>query len=244
MALIGSHCQQLSPMHVLLPEPVSALGSTKWPATRSCALPAAFGLRSQAPACGALPALVLAVEKMTAAPGPAAGHARRARAPRAGWQHHPVSTRRMHFVVPATQGPRSLADPGALPALVEARLAGRPAAAAPAPAPPAACGDGEEEEDEADGGGASPYIAPASVFDSPRHLLHGVLHQNGFGHLLRVNGCEGGSAALSGARAACRGTRHRRTWAPRRRLGAARWGAALVRRRSAATRARGAQGGS
>lgn len=124
-----------------------------------------------------------------------------ARAPRAGWQHHPVSTRRMHFVVPATQGPRSLADPGALPALVEARLAGRPAAAAPAPALPAACGDGEEEEEDEDGGGASPYIAPASVFDSPRHLLHGVLHQNGFGHLLRVNGREGGSAALSGARA-------------------------------------------
>lgn len=151
----------------------------------------------------------------------------------------------MHFVVPATQGPRSLADPGALPALVEARLAGRPAAAAPAPALPAACGDGEEEEEDEDGGGASPYIAPASVFDSPRHLLHGVLHQNGFGHLLRVNGREGGSAALSGARALPAGDPKRgRTWAPQLEALdagpalAGRRAAPLVRRRSAATRMR------
>ncbi|KAJ6854407.1 hypothetical protein NC651_039344 [Populus alba x Populus x berolinensis] len=30
------------------------------------------------------------------------------------------------------------------------------------------------------------------------HLLHGVIHANGFGHLLRVNGKEGGSRVLSG----------------------------------------------
>lgn len=30
------------------------------------------------------------------------------------------------------------------------------------------------------------------------HLLHGVVHTNGFGHLLRVNGREGGSRFLSG----------------------------------------------
>ncbi len=148
----------------------------------------------------------------------------------------------MHFVVPATQGPRSLADPGALPALVEARLAGRPAAAAAAPAPPAACGDGEEEEEDEDGGGASPYIAPASVFDSPRHLLHGVLHQNGFGHLLRVNGREGGSAALSGARALPAGDPKRGAhgrlnlrpsmWArPWQGAGPPRWSAGGLRRR-------------
>ncbi len=148
----------------------------------------------------------------------------------------------MHFVVPATQGPRSLADPGALPALVEARLAGRPAAAAPAPALPAACGDGEEEEEDEDGGGASPYIAPASVFDSPRHLLHGVLHQNGFGHLLRVNGREGGSAALSGARALPAGDPKRGAhgrlnlrpsmWArPWQGAGPPRWSAGGLRRR-------------
>ncbi|GLT26666.1 hypothetical protein SLA2020_017150 [Shorea laevis] len=30
------------------------------------------------------------------------------------------------------------------------------------------------------------------------HLLHGVVHSNGYGHLLRVNGIEGGSRVLSG----------------------------------------------
>lgn len=30
------------------------------------------------------------------------------------------------------------------------------------------------------------------------HLLHGVIHTNGYGHLLRVNGREGGSKFLSG----------------------------------------------
>jgi hypothetical protein len=45
---------------------------------------------------------------------------------------------------------------------------------------------------------ASPYTAPASVFDAQSHLLHGVLHANGFGHLLRINGLEGGSKELTG----------------------------------------------
>lgn len=30
------------------------------------------------------------------------------------------------------------------------------------------------------------------------HLLHGLVHSNGYGHLLRVNGREGGSRFLSG----------------------------------------------
>nr|XP_043630887.1 PHD finger protein At1g33420 [Erigeron canadensis] len=34
--------------------------------------------------------------------------------------------------------------------------------------------------------------------DATNHLLHGVVHANGFGHLLRVNGREGGSRVLSG----------------------------------------------
>lgn len=34
--------------------------------------------------------------------------------------------------------------------------------------------------------------------DDTTHLLHGVIHANGFGHLLRVNGRESGSRLLSG----------------------------------------------
>lgn len=34
--------------------------------------------------------------------------------------------------------------------------------------------------------------------ENTSHLLHGVVHSNGYGHLLRVNGKEGGSRVLSG----------------------------------------------
>jgi len=34
--------------------------------------------------------------------------------------------------------------------------------------------------------------------EDERHLLHGIIHVNGFGHLLRVNGREGGSRYLFG----------------------------------------------
>ena len=45
---------------------------------------------------------------------------------------------------------------------------------------------------------ATAYSAPPSAFDSHAHLLHGVIHANGFGHLARVNGREGGSQQLTG----------------------------------------------
>ena len=45
---------------------------------------------------------------------------------------------------------------------------------------------------------AAAFTAPPSVLDSSDHLLHGVVHVNGFGHLLRINGLEGGSKLLTG----------------------------------------------
>lgn len=38
-----------------------------------------------------------------------------------------------------------------------------------------------------------------SQLENTSHLLHGVIHSNGFGHLLRINGREGGSRFLSGS---------------------------------------------
>lgn len=38
----------------------------------------------------------------------------------------------------------------------------------------------------------------SSAFESSAHLLHGIVHMNGFGHLLRINGLEGGSVRLTG----------------------------------------------
>ena len=34
----------------------------------------------------------------------------------------------------------------------------------------------------------SPVASKTKLYDSPLHLLHGVLHYNGFGHLARING--------------------------------------------------------
>ena len=36
------------------------------------------------------------------------------------------------------------------------------------------------------------------VFDVHTHILHGLIHCNGFGHLLCINGREGGSKTLFG----------------------------------------------
>lgn len=36
------------------------------------------------------------------------------------------------------------------------------------------------------------------ALDLPNHLLHGLVHGNGFGHLICINGIEGGSRYLRG----------------------------------------------
>lgn len=36
------------------------------------------------------------------------------------------------------------------------------------------------------------------VLDMQTHLLHGLIHCNGFGHLISINGIEGGSKYLCG----------------------------------------------
>merc|ERR1712176_978107 len=66
-----------------------------------------------------------------------------------GWNHHPVSRARYHFIL--TNGPPI--------------------------------------QNEAD---------PFMILDKSAHLLHGVLHSNGYGHLLRINGREAGSRTFSG----------------------------------------------
>lgn len=45
---------------------------------------------------------------------------------------------------------------------------------------------------------APQFTSPVGTLENKSHLLHGVIHCNGFGHLLRINGLEGGSRALTG----------------------------------------------
>lgn len=96
---------------------------------------------------------------------------------------------RYHFIVPSEKGPDSLEDPKALPAIAKKCFQGhKPTENAVAlPSQTVILHDT-----------APPYVAPSTIFDSSRHLLHGVIHANGFGHLLRVNGREGGSRSTSG----------------------------------------------
>ncbi|KAI4310848.1 hypothetical protein MLD38_035796 [Melastoma candidum] len=54
-------------------------------------------------------------------------------------------------------------------------------------------GHAQEEEEE-----GAPQERVYQLLEDTTHLLHGVVHSNGFGHLLRVNGREGGSRILSG----------------------------------------------
>jgi hypothetical protein len=107
-----------------------------------------------------------------------------------GWQHHPVCNSRYHFIIPSEA---TVEDTRQLAAVVEGKYLGRlPLHHKWIPPAP-------EEGYEDDHG---PYNAAASVFESQDHLLHGVLHANGFGHLLRMNGSQGGSRRLIGARQA------------------------------------------
>ncbi|KIY92328.1 hypothetical protein MNEG_15635 [Monoraphidium neglectum] len=96
-----------------------------------------------------------------------------------GWQHHPVSRSRWHFVVPCAA---TLSDATSLAGAVEAFDRGEAVTGAMVAEP-------DKEDDSA------PYMAPTSIFESSAHLLHGALHLNGYGHLLRMNAGEGGGGA-------------------------------------------------
>ena len=56
----------------------------------------------------------------------------------------------------------------------------------------------EENTDGAGGDTTSEFVTAENMFNSKSHLLHGILHMNGFGHLCRVNGREGGSTLFTG----------------------------------------------
>eukprot|EP00878_Enallax_costatus_P021234 GHUV01022476.1.p1 GENE.GHUV01022476.1~~GHUV01022476.1.p1 ORF type:complete len:195 (+),score=37.80 GHUV01022476.1:346-930(+) len=103
-----------------------------------------------------------------------------------GWQHHPVCNSKYHFIIPSEA---TLEDTRQLTAVVEGIYLKRLPLSFKWTAPAA-----DEQEDDEGG----PYNAAASVFESQDHLLHGVLHSNGYGHLLRMNGSQGGSRRLIG----------------------------------------------
>ncbi|KAJ4799242.1 PHD finger protein [Rhynchospora pubera] len=101
-----------------------------------------------------------------------------------GWSGHPVCAKRYHFIIrnesrtlPSCRG-TSCVHCGASMSVSESRCntckCGVPALVG-----------GEVEEQ-------------GLQLHDPSHLLHAVVHSNGYGHLLRVNGRQGGSRLLTG----------------------------------------------
>ncbi|XP_022718188.1 PHD finger protein At1g33420 isoform X2 [Durio zibethinus] len=97
-----------------------------------------------------------------------------------GWSGHPVCRKRYHFIIRccdnAINDKENKSCPGCANLLhfLESRCR--------------RCNGGDDDVEEWE----------YSQFQDNTHLLHGIVHSNGYGHLLIVNGREGGSNRLSG----------------------------------------------
>ncbi|KAL6576136.1 hypothetical protein OROHE_000607 [Orobanche hederae] len=98
-----------------------------------------------------------------------------------GWSSNPVSAKRYHFIIKADGNSiggynKTCAGCGEALHMTDSRCK--------------ACSHVMTTEDVEDW--------MYQQLENTTHLLHGVVHANGYGHLLRVNGREGGSRVLSG----------------------------------------------
>ncbi|KAG6543282.1 hypothetical protein Mapa_015196 [Marchantia paleacea] len=95
-----------------------------------------------------------------------------------GWAHHPVCRKRYHFIIGSVELEDS-AGVGKGRKLCLGCSCVIPASTKTCP-------------------GCGSDATKSKVLEARTHLLHGLIHANGYGHLLRVNGREGGSHTLSG----------------------------------------------
>uniref|UniRef100_A0A453HGF5 PTC1-like winged helix-turn-helix domain-containing protein n=1 Tax=Aegilops tauschii subsp. strangulata TaxID=200361 RepID=A0A453HGF5_AEGTS len=97
-----------------------------------------------------------------------------------GWSRHPVCVKKYHFIIRNEKmaSCKTCRRCGLMVQLFQTRCP--------------ACSHGSalphDESEDWD----------YAQIDDPRHLLHGIVHENGFGHLVRINGHEGGSSLLTG----------------------------------------------
>lgn len=103
-----------------------------------------------------------------------------------GWQNHPVSNKKYHFIIPSEV---IMEDYSQLPAIIEAHAESRNAATSRL---------SSLQSRLCSSSSSVPFTAPTTMFDSTTHFLHGAIHSNGYGHLLRMNGKDGGCQKLSG----------------------------------------------
>ncbi|KAK6246699.1 zinc finger protein [Theobroma cacao] len=90
-----------------------------------------------------------------------------------GWSGHPVCRKRYHFIIRSCDNGINSYENKSCPSRVVS---------------------GDHDDDDVHDVEEWEY----SQFEDNTHLLHGVVHSNGYGHLLTVNGREGGSNLLSG----------------------------------------------
>ena len=95
-----------------------------------------------------------------------------------GWVHHPVNKKQYHFIVHTDFKARNK------PELTGKRICQLCCCAVSSSERKCSVCDEVDKE--------------CSILDHQTHLLHGMIHANGFGHLKRINGREAGSMALSG----------------------------------------------
>jgi len=95
-----------------------------------------------------------------------------------GWVHQPVNKKQYHFIVHTDFKARNK------PELAGKRICQLCCCAVSASEKKCSVCDEVDRE--------------CSILDHQTHLLHGMIHANGFGHLKRINGREAGSMALSG----------------------------------------------
>ncbi|KAL3683929.1 hypothetical protein R1sor_001951 [Riccia sorocarpa] len=95
-----------------------------------------------------------------------------------GWSHHPVCRNRYHFIIASIELQESYGV-GKGRKLCLSCFCVIPASTKMCP-------------------GCGSNAMRSKILEARTHLLHGLIHTNGYGHLLRVNGREGGSQTLSG----------------------------------------------
>ncbi|XP_062182816.1 PHD finger protein At1g33420-like [Phragmites australis] len=97
----------------------------------------------------------------------------------AGWSRHPVCGKRYHFIIRNEHGTHDCKTCRHCGLMVQLFETGCPS-----------CKHGLSYDD--------PEEWDFMQLDNPRHLLHGIVHENGFGHLVRINGRDGGSSLFTG----------------------------------------------
>ncbi|CAI5523493.1 unnamed protein product [Closterium sp. Naga37s-1] len=175
-----------------------ALCATAVPAELPALLGAAHAAQQQAqlqgaahPAQQVLLPLLLVAEATEGSANPHCDYCRSS-----GWCHHPIATHKYHFIIPAKNPhshPRAETQVLATTASNISPHGTRSTTSTSNPHPSSHHNQHQHHHTR-----ITAAACRSQSLASPTHLLHGVIHTNGFGHLVTLNGRAAGSHVLSG----------------------------------------------